>query len=37
MDLINLQDDGGKAKGYQVKQLLAAIEEIGELSEGGEE
>jgi hypothetical protein len=29
--LINLQDDNGKMKPYQVRQLLAAIEAIGEL------
>ena len=33
--LVNLQDDNGKAKPYQVKQLLAAIEAIEEM--GGED
>ena len=28
MQLMNLQDDGGRAKPYQVRQLLAAIEEL---------
>ncbi len=27
-ELMNFQDDGGKAKEYQVKQLLAVIEEL---------
>lgn len=28
MGVMTFQDDGGKAKGYQVKQLLAAIDEL---------
>lgn len=27
--LLNFQSDNGRAKGYQVKQLLGAIEELG--------
>lgn len=26
---INIQDEGGKAKAYQVKQILIAIEKLG--------
>jgi hypothetical protein len=26
---VNIQDDGGKAKAYQVKQVLAAIAKLG--------
>jgi hypothetical protein len=29
MQLMNFQDDNGKAKGYQVRQLLTAIDELG--------
>ena len=28
---INLQDDGGKAKPYQVKQVLAALDKLNVL------
>ncbi len=28
--IMNFQDDHGKAKDYQVKQLLVAIEELGD-------
>jgi hypothetical protein len=26
---INIQDDGGKAKAYQVRQVLAAVDKLG--------
>ncbi|MEV6344646.1 toxin HicA [Actinoplanes sp. NPDC051851] len=29
---VNIQDKGGKAKPYQVKQVLTAIEKLGERS-----
>ena len=34
--LMNFQDDGGKAKEYQVKQLLAVIEELAGNTSGTE-
>jgi hypothetical protein len=30
---INIQDDHGKAKAYQVRQVLAAIERLGDIDE----
>ena len=30
MQLMNFQNDGGRAKPYQVRQLLAAIEDLEE-------
>jgi len=35
--VMNFQDDGGKAKGYQVKQLLIAIDDIASTSEEKDE
>jgi hypothetical protein len=29
IQLMNFQDDSGRAKGYQVRQLLAAIDDLG--------
>ncbi len=30
---MNFQDDGGKAKPYQVRQLIAALQELGLINE----
>ncbi|MGH7076843.1 MAG: hypothetical protein ACREFU_01955 [Acetobacteraceae bacterium] len=34
---INLQNDGGKAKAYQVRQLLAALEKLELMREGSKD
>ena len=34
-DIINLQKSHGKAKPYQVRQVLGIIDELGLLNEGG--
>jgi len=31
--LLNFQDDNGKAKPYQIKQLLDALRELGEIAD----
>ncbi|MGV7292078.1 toxin HicA, partial [Mycobacterium kansasii] len=31
---VNIQDKGGKAKAYQVKQVLAAIDKLNAIEEG---
>jgi hypothetical protein len=37
MQLMNFQDDNGKAKAYQVRQLLTAIDELGLVLEDEDE
>lgn len=33
---VNIQNKGGKAKAYQVKQVLAAIDKLNEMNKEGE-
>jgi hypothetical protein len=37
LKLVNLQDDNGGAKGYQVRQLLRLIEEVSEVNAADDE
>jgi hypothetical protein len=37
LKLVNLQDDNGSAKSYQIRQLLRMIEEISELNAADDE